>query len=112
MLHSFACELAVLSACESGVGRAYAAEGLLGLGHAFLLAGARQVLVSLWKVDDVATAALMRAFYKRWHASDPSQRMTAGAALREAQREIRASNPRWAHEHYWAAWVLWEGGMR
>src|SRR5262249_62048282 len=57
-------ELVTLSACESGLGRYGGGEGLLGFSQAFLLAGAPAVVLSLWKVDDQATARLMRRFYQ------------------------------------------------
>jgi tetratricopeptide (TPR) repeat protein len=74
-------ELAVLSACETGLGEVAGGEGVFGLQRAFHLAGARNVIASLWKVDDQATAALMALFYhKLWRENKPPL-----AALREAQ---------------------------
>src|SRR5262249_20088469 len=55
-------ELVTLSACESGLGRYQGGEGYLGFAQALLLAGARSVVLSLWKVDDTATALLMIRF--------------------------------------------------
>jgi CHAT domain-containing protein len=74
-------ELAVLSACETGLGEVAGAEGVFGLQRAFHLAGAKNVVASLWKVDDQATPALMALFYdKLWRQKKP-----AIEALREAQ---------------------------
>jgi CHAT domain-containing protein len=77
-------ELVVLSACETGLGRSGGGEGVYGLQRAFHLAGARNVIASLWKVSDQATAALMRLFYhKLWIEKKPPIE-----ALREAQLAI------------------------
>jgi CHAT domain-containing protein len=77
-------DLAVLSACETGLGLVGGGEGVFGLQRAFHLAGAQNVVASLWKVDDQATAALMAVFYDRlWRQSKPPLE-----ALREAQLAI------------------------
>jgi CHAT domain-containing protein/tetratricopeptide (TPR) repeat protein len=74
-------ELAVLSACETGLGEVAGGEGVFGLQRAFHIAGARNVVASLWKVDDEATAALMALFYhKLWR-----EKKAPLEALREAQ---------------------------
>jgi CHAT domain-containing protein len=74
-------ELAVLSACETGLGEVAGGEGVFGLQRAFHLAGAKNVVASLWKVDDEATAALMGLFYhKLWQEKLPPLE-----ALRQAQ---------------------------
>jgi CHAT domain-containing protein len=74
-------ELAVLSACETGLGRVAGGEGLLGLQRAFQVAGARAVVASLWKVGDEATQILMAEFYKNlWERKLPK-----AEALRQAQ---------------------------
>jgi CHAT domain-containing protein/Flp pilus assembly protein TadD len=74
-------ELAVLSACETGLGEAAHGEGIFGLQRAFHLAGTRNVVASLWKVDDEATAALMALFYHHlWQEQRPPLE-----ALRRAQ---------------------------
>jgi CHAT domain-containing protein len=77
-------DLAVLSACETGLGNVAGGEGVFGLQRAFQVAGARSVITSLWKVDDEATAALMSLFYyKLWCEQKPTLQ-----ALREAQLAI------------------------
>ncbi|MEL7171197.1 MAG: CHAT domain-containing protein, partial [Bacteroidota bacterium] len=93
-------DLVVLSACETGLGEIEAGEGVLGLRRAFEVAGAETVVMSLWKVPDAATAALMTAFYG---ALDDGR--TKAEALREAAAVVRAEE-RWAHPYWWAAFVL------
>jgi CHAT domain-containing protein/tetratricopeptide (TPR) repeat protein len=74
-------ELVVLSACETGRGETAGGEGVLGLQRAFQIAGAKNVVASLWVIDDEATVALMRLFYhKLWNEKKPP-----ATALREAQ---------------------------
>jgi CHAT domain-containing protein len=74
-------DLAVLSACETGLGKVEGGEGVLGLQRAFQLAGARTTVTSLWKVPDAATQALMTRFHRNlWQ-----RKMTKLEALREAQ---------------------------
>jgi CHAT domain-containing protein len=94
-------DLVVLSACETARGKVYRAEGIVGLVRAFMFAGAPRVIVSLWKVDDAATKALMVKFYALWRAGTPCAR-----ALKEAQTFV-ASHERWKDPKYWAAWQLW-----
>ncbi len=119
------CELAVLSACETGLGRTAGGEGVLGLQRAFHLAGCRTVVASLWKVDDAATAALMTRFYEHlW-----GENLSPHEAMRQAQLEMldgrlpfgsstrgigppQPSDPKASrvykqvHPRYWAAWTV------
>src|SRR5262249_60777956 len=75
-------QLAVLSACETGLGESERGEGVFGLSRAFHQGGCRNVVASLWKVDDTATAALMALFYRRlWDGARPAP----AEALRQAQ---------------------------
>ena len=77
-------ELAVLSACETGLGDVAGGEGSFGLQRAFHLAGTRDVIASLWKVPDQSTAALMALFYRNlWEKG-----LTPLESLRQAQLEI------------------------
>jgi CHAT domain-containing protein len=94
-------ELVVLSACRTALGREFASEGLVGLTRGFLYAGAKRVVASLWQVDDLATAELMRRFYRGMLL----QGKPAAAALRSAQMEM-AKQPRWARPFFWAGFTI------
>ncbi len=100
-----ATELVVLSACDTAGGVAENGEGVSGLVGAFQLAGAQQVIASLWRVDDEATRRLMSAFYRAWvpRGGKPAH---AATALREAQSVVR-KDPKWAHPYYWSPWVIY-----
>jgi CHAT domain-containing protein len=84
-------ELVVLSACETGLGRPGGGDGLLGFAQAFLLAGSRGVVLSLWAVDDTATALLMQRFYQNLlgRRNDLDKPLPKAEALREAKRWLR-----------------------
>jgi CHAT domain-containing protein len=94
-------DLVVLSACQTALGKEVAHEGLVGLTRGFMYAGAERVLASLWKIDDRATAELMRRFYERMMLEE----LTPAAALRAVQVEM-ARSPRWSDPYNWAAFVL------
>jgi CHAT domain-containing protein len=96
-----AADLVVLSACETALGKDVRGEGVVGLTRAFLHAGATRVLVSLWPVEDRATADLMRRFYAGLFRDG----LTPAAALRQAQDDLRRQPNRQA-PHYWAGFVL------
>jgi CHAT domain-containing protein len=99
------CEIAVLSACDTGLGRPQSGEGLLGLRRSFLLAGAKTVISSLWSVPDQSTAELMDLFYRNlWQRG-----MGRHESLRAAQLEMIEANKasgRGADPASWGAFVL------
>jgi len=94
-------ELTVLSACQTALGKDIKGEGLVGLTHAFMSAGSKSVVASLWKVDDRATAVLMADFYH----SMLQQGMSPAAALRAAKLKMM-QDKRWNAPYYWAGFVL------
>ncbi|MBC7939876.1 MAG: CHAT domain-containing protein, partial [Chitinophagaceae bacterium] len=102
--------LVVLAACQSGLGRA-TADGVVGLGRAFLQAGARCVLLSLWRVSDAATQQLMTQFYAQLVGTPEAPALDAAAALAAAQRSSRADSGDVAA--LWGPWLLvGDGGWR
>jgi CHAT domain-containing protein len=94
-------ELVVLSACQTGLGKEIKREGVDGLTRGFMYAGARRVVVSLWNVNDKATAELMARFYRGMLRENK----TPAAALRTAQIEM-SQQTQWRSPYYWAAFVL------
>ena len=105
-------DVVILSACDTGLGREVAGEGILGLTRAFQYAGARSVVASLWKVADWSTAELMVRFYRSLRAG-----RSAAEALSEAQRSLLRAPLRVgggaqerrrdaSHPYHWAGFVL------
>lgn len=94
-------DLVVLSACQTGLGKEVRGEGLIGLTRGFMYAGASSVVASLWKVDDEATAELMKRFYTNML----EEGLTPAAALREAQNSFRQHSV-WSAPYYWAGFTL------
>jgi CHAT domain-containing protein len=95
-------ELVVLSGCQSGLGKQIRGEGILGITRGFMYAGAARVLVSLWDVDDEATAELMSRFYKVMLSK---KEVSPATALREAQLSMWRDK-RWRSAYYWAGFIL------
>ncbi|HVS04098.1 MAG TPA: CHAT domain-containing protein [Thermoanaerobaculia bacterium] len=94
-------EQATLSGCETALGERVRGEGVVGLPHAFLAAGARAVLVSLWRVDDRETAELMHRFYRELDAGH-----APGEALWRARRGWLTGPEGPAHPSRWAPFIL------
>jgi len=94
-------DLVVLSACQTALGKEIKGEGLVGLTRGFMYAGARRVVASLWQVDDMATAELMKHFYHGML----KENLRPAAALREAQIKMSGSS-RWSSPYYWAGFVI------
>ncbi len=97
----FSADLVVLSACQSGLGKHIRGEGLVGLTRGFMYAGTPRLLVSLWNVDDAATAELMSRFYELML----KEKLSPTEALRRAQLEM-LSETEWKSPYYWAAFTL------
>ena len=91
--------LVVLSCCHSGQGE-IKAEGVVGIARAFLGAGARSVLVSLWAIDDEATMIFMKIFYQQL-----SKGKSASVSLNRAMKFLRES-AKFSAVKYWAPFVL------
>ncbi len=94
-------ELVVLSACETAVGKDIRGEGLIALTRGFMYAGAARVMASLWKVEDNATAEMMKVFYHHLL----QDKMSPAAALRHAQIAMWQKEPTQT-PYNWAAFVL------
>ena len=92
--------LVVLSCCHSGRGRILKGEGVVGIARAFLAAGARSVLISLWAIDDEATMVFMKSFYQ--HLKEGK---TASAAVHQTMKSLRESEE-FSEMRYWAPFQL------
>ena len=94
-------DLVVLSACQTALGKEIDGEGIVGLTRGFMYAGAAGVVSSLWKVEDAATAELMKRFYRQML----KENRKPSAALQIAKKELRRI-PRFRHPHYWSGFTL------
>jgi CHAT domain-containing protein len=98
-------ELVVLSACDSAAGDIVSGEGIMGLSYAFLHAGAKQVVSTLWSIDDAKSKELMVVFYKELMRNGGN----AAAALRQSQLTVMRQ-PHNSEPYYWAGFELTSRG--
>lgn len=113
-------DLTVLSACDTGSGKYYTGEGIMGLSRGFLLAGSKSVLASLWPIDSRATVRFMLFFYKHLQAGKSkaeSLRLTQLEFMKTANTEGSSArglkvtgkstqSVKLSHPYYWAPFVL------
>ena len=96
-------DMVVLSACQTALGREVTGEGVVGLSRAFLYAGSRAAVVSLWPVDDASTAVFMGRFYEHVKGG-----LAPARALARAKQDLRGDGTH-AHPFYWAPFVFFGG---
>ena len=90
-------ELVVLSACDTGLGEIFVGESVFGLRRAFILSGAKTLVMSLWQVPDRETCTLMEDFYRNLLSG-----MDKAEALRQAQLKLKKEMP---HPYYWGGFI-------
>lgn len=104
---SFDNDLIVLSACESGAGQFVAGEGVLGLPRLMLRAGAKSVLMSLWKVHDAFPAELMPTFYDHYLNNTANKSEALALAKRHVLEHAQMGQFNYKHPFFWATFCLY-----
>ncbi len=94
-------DLAVLSACNTGVGQLHRGEGIMSFSRAFAYAGVPSAVISLWKVPDLATSQIMVSFYKYLEAGKPKD-----IALQLARQDFMKNNPEMKNPYFWSGFIL------
>jgi CHAT domain-containing protein len=94
-----ACQLVVLSACDTGLGEVIGSEGVFGLQRAFKMAGVKNIIMSLWKVPDIQTKELFEKFYEDFFS---------GKSFHEAFKSAQAKMKQKYSPFYWAGFVFLE----
>ncbi len=97
------CDLVNLSACDTGLGKLVSGEGIIGLTQTFILAGSKNVSVSLWSVSDESTKDFMVNFYSKINKG-----LSYKKAMIETKREFIKSN-KYKHPFFWAPFVIYGG---
>lgn len=96
-------DLVTIGACETGIGKERAGEGMASMAYGFMYAGAKSVITSLWPVDDHTSADLMKRFYK-----ELSNGLPKNVALQQAKKDYLAeADPLQKHPYFWAPYVLY-----
>ncbi|RLD50934.1 MAG: hypothetical protein DRI94_07430 [Bacteroidetes bacterium] len=95
-------DLVVLSACETGIGKISKSEGVIGLSRALMYAGAKNIIVSLWKVSDESTTDLMVDFYKNLINNNEDK----AEALYHAKNKMIEAGGNFAHPFFWSPFIL------
>jgi len=90
-------DIVTLSACQTGLGDIVGGDELVGLNRAFIYAGTKSILSSLWRVSDISTAVLVKHFYRNYSHENKAE------SLRKAQLRVKRLYP---HPSYWAGFSL------
>jgi CHAT domain-containing protein len=96
-------DLVTLSACETGLGKQMKGEGIIGLSRAFLYAGAKNLIVSLWSVADESTANFMIDFYEKTAQNNAQKGFSE--SLQTAKKNM-IQHEKYSAPYYWAAFIL------